>query len=109
MELSDVGVYDVIVSVHLRESLEDERHPTYTVSGRSGNQDGHEKRTEAYSSFCLGDVSLAASIRTRCFANPFTLTRHVHKQHLQYLPAGQVRAGGGDISTSPPADRDSSG
>jgi len=39
--------------------------------------------------FCLGDVSLAASIRTRCFANPFTLTRHVHKQHLQYLPAGQ--------------------
>jgi hypothetical protein len=29
--------------------------------------------------FYLGDVSLAASIRTRCFANPFTLTRHVHK------------------------------
>jgi hypothetical protein len=39
--------------------------------------------------FCLGDVSLAANVRTRCFANPFTLTRHVHKQHLQYLPAGQ--------------------
>jgi hypothetical protein len=39
--------------------------------------------------FCLGDVGLAANIRTRCFANPFTLTRHVHKQHLQYLPAGQ--------------------
>jgi hypothetical protein len=25
--------------------------------------------------FCLGDVSLAPNIRTRCFANPFTLTR----------------------------------
>jgi hypothetical protein len=39
--------------------------------------------------FCLGDVGLAANIRTQCFANPFTLTRHMHKQHLQYLPAGQ--------------------
>jgi hypothetical protein len=39
--------------------------------------------------FCLGDVSLAANVRTRCFANPFTLTRHVHKQHLQYLPTKQ--------------------
>jgi hypothetical protein len=39
--------------------------------------------------FCLRDDSLAANIRTRCSANPFTLTRHVQKQHLQYLPAGQ--------------------
>ncbi len=39
--------------------------------------------------FCLGDVSLAPNIRTRCFANPFTLTRHVHKQHLGYLPRDQ--------------------
>ena len=39
--------------------------------------------------FCLGDVSLAANARTRCFANPSTLTRHLHKQHLQYLPAQQ--------------------
>jgi hypothetical protein len=38
--------------------------------------------------FCLGGVGLAANIRTRCFANPFSLTRHVHK-HLQYLPKGQ--------------------
>ena len=27
----------------------------------------------------LGDVSLAANIRTRCFKNPFTLTRHVEQ------------------------------
>jgi hypothetical protein len=40
--------------------------------------------------FCLGDVSLAANIRTRCFKNPFTLTRHVDKQHLQYLPKEQT-------------------
>jgi Protein of unknown function (DUF3435) len=39
--------------------------------------------------FCLGDVGLAANVRTRCFANPFSLTRHVQKQHLQYLPKGQ--------------------
>ena len=39
--------------------------------------------------FCLGDVSLAPKIRTRCFAKPFTLTRHVHNQHLQYRSAGQ--------------------
>jgi hypothetical protein len=39
--------------------------------------------------FCLGDVSLAANIRTRCFKNPFTLTRHVEKQHLRYLSKGQ--------------------
>jgi hypothetical protein len=39
--------------------------------------------------FCLGDITLAATIRTRCFKNPFTLTRHVDKQHLHYLPKGQ--------------------
>ena len=30
--------------------------------------------------FYLGDVSLAANIRTWCFKNPFTLTQHVDKQ-----------------------------
>jgi hypothetical protein len=36
-----------------------------------------------------GYWSGAANTRIRCSANPLTLTRHVHKQHLQYLPAGQ--------------------
>ena len=39
--------------------------------------------------FCLGDITLTADIRTRCFKNPYTLTRHVDKQHLRYLPKGQ--------------------
>jgi hypothetical protein len=51
MELSDIEVYDGVVSLHLRESLEDGRHLTCTVSGRSVDQDGHEKCTGAYSSF----------------------------------------------------------
>lgn len=51
MELSDIEVYNVVFSLHLRESLEDGRHLTYTVSGRSGDKDGHEKYTGAHSSF----------------------------------------------------------
>jgi hypothetical protein len=39
--------------------------------------------------FCLGDINLDAKNRTRCFVNPFTLTRHVHDQHLKFLPPGQ--------------------
>ena len=39
--------------------------------------------------FCLGDSSLTASIRTRCFSKPYTLTRHVHKQHLNHIPTKQ--------------------
>jgi hypothetical protein len=38
--------------------------------------------------FCLGDVRLPAKTRTRCFANPFSLTRHVKEQHLRYLRKG---------------------
>ena len=39
--------------------------------------------------FCLGDTTLCVEIRTRCFSKPFTLTRHVQTQHLQYLPKGK--------------------
>ena len=39
--------------------------------------------------FCLGDDKLAADTRTRCFAKPLTLRRHVHTQHLKYLPEGK--------------------
>jgi hypothetical protein len=51
MELSDIEAYDGVVSLLLRESLEDECHPKHTVSSRSGDQDGHEKCTGAHSSF----------------------------------------------------------
>jgi hypothetical protein len=38
MELLDIEVYDVVVPLHLHESLEDGPHPIHTVSGRSGDQ-----------------------------------------------------------------------
>ena len=38
-----------VVPLLLRESLEDGRHLTHTVSGGSGDQDGHEKYTGARS------------------------------------------------------------
>jgi hypothetical protein len=43
MELSEIEVHEVVVPLHLRESVEDGRHPIYTASSQSGNQDGHEK------------------------------------------------------------------
>ena len=36
--------------------------------------------------FCLGDDRLTPEIRTRCFKNTYTLTRHVHAQHLRHIP-----------------------
>ena len=36
-----------VVPLHLRESLEDGRYSAHTVSGGSGDQDGHEKCTGA--------------------------------------------------------------
>ena len=36
--------------------------------------------------FCLGDESLFIPIRTRCFKNTYTLTRHVQAQHLSHIP-----------------------
>jgi hypothetical protein len=45
MELSDLEIYVVGVPLHLCKSLEDGSHPVHTVSGGSGDQDGHEKRT----------------------------------------------------------------
>jgi Protein of unknown function (DUF3435) len=39
--------------------------------------------------FCLGDTSLAAEIRTKSFGGPWSLTRHVQRQHLLYLPQGE--------------------
>src|SRR2546423_11965625 len=50
MELSDIEAYNGVFSLHLRKSLEDGCHPIYTVSARSGDQDGHEKCTGAHSS-----------------------------------------------------------
>lgn len=36
--------------------------------------------------FCLDNNSLPPNTRTRCFANPYSLTRHVHEQHLRRIP-----------------------
>lgn len=34
--------------------------------------------------FCLGDDHLPPKSRTRCYARPYSLTRHVQDQHLRY-------------------------
>jgi hypothetical protein len=39
MELSEIEVHEVVVPLHLRESVEDGRHPIYTASSQSGNQE----------------------------------------------------------------------
>jgi hypothetical protein len=45
MELSELEAYLGVVPLYLRKSLEDGGHPTHTICGGSGDQDGHEKRT----------------------------------------------------------------
>ena len=51
-----------VVPLHLRESLEDGRHSTYTVSGGSGDQDGHEKCTGAGSYSVLVRLSIVRTL-----------------------------------------------
>jgi hypothetical protein len=51
-----------VVPLHLRESLEDGRHPTHMVSGGSGDQDGHEKCTGAGSFSVLVCLSIVRSL-----------------------------------------------
>jgi hypothetical protein len=46
MEMSDIEVLEVVVPLHLRENVEDRRHPIYTTSSRFGNQDGHKNIRE---------------------------------------------------------------
>ena len=67
MELSDIEVQEVVVPLHLRESLEDGRRPTHTVSGRSGDQDGHEKCTRAPSF----SPSLPSDVRSLTMTSQF--------------------------------------
>jgi hypothetical protein len=63
MELSDIEVYAVVVPLHLRESLEDERHPMHTVSRRSGDQ-GKQSWYEATFFFipCLPSILCSPEI-----------------------------------------------
>jgi hypothetical protein len=72
MELSEVEVYEGVVHLHLRESVEDGRHLTHTASSRSGTQDGHEKYTRArpFSFTCLPSILRSLDI--------FFLVHHGH-------------------------------